>query len=268
MPELPEVETIKRGLRKSIISERIVDVCVHDSMVIRWPPPEEFEKRLIDKKVKDIRRRGKAILFEFHGGGFLVVQLVMTGQLIYGQRLKESKVIFKLSNHRYLNYNDQRRFGRLNFVSNLNQLKFLKTLGPEPLSKEFHFHWFENQLRNRKTPIKSLLMNQTFIAGLGNIYANEILFRSRIHPARAADTLKRQEAKVLYRNIIEVLREAIRMRGSSVNTYRDLNGRKGSFISRLKVYGRECEECYLCKTPIERIVQSGRSTFFCKRCQS
>ncbi len=268
MPELPEVETIKRDLIKCLLGKTIKSVFVNDTMVVRQPDPKLFVKRLIGKTIVDIRRRGKAVIFELNNGDFLVVQLIMTGQLIYGKKLKTSRVIFELSDNKYLNYNDQRRFGRLSAVGDLNQIKFFQTLGIEPLSREFHYDWLYRELSKRKTPIKSLLMNQNFVAGIGNIYASEILFRCGINPKRPARTLKPKEIRLLHTTTVEVLNEAIRLRGSSVNTYRDVNGQKGRFLNRIRVYGKENEECAICKTPITRIVLSGRSTFFCKRCQS
>ncbi len=268
MPELPEVETIKRDLGKCIVGQRIADVTIRDTMVVRFPKNSRFKVSLVGKEIAGVERRGKAIIFRLSQGGFLIVQLAMTGQLIYGEESKTSCVSLKLSNGQFLNYNDTRRFGRLNVVANLSDFKFLKSLGPEPLGEEFNCAWLKQELKKHKAPIKSLLMNQNFVAGIGNIYASEILFRSNIRPQKKAYCLKPGEVELLRQRTIEVLTEAIELRGSSVNTYRDLNGQKGSFVNRIQVYGREDQMCIVCQTPIKKVIIAGRSTFFCRRCQS
>ena len=199
---------------------------------------------------------------------------MMSGQLIYHERfvpeekLKSTKITFKLSEACYLNYNDHRLFGRINAVKDLSELKFFQTIGPDPLESAFTPEWLKERLLKHKAPIKSLLMNQQFVAGIGNIYASEILFRSRISPLRAGCSLRRAEVLLLYQSTVDVLNEAICLRGSSMNTYRDVNNEKGGFMNRVQVYGREDEQCLHCGNFIRRIIQAGRSTFFCRRCQS
>ncbi|MFA5059432.1 MAG: DNA-formamidopyrimidine glycosylase [Candidatus Omnitrophota bacterium] len=268
MPELPEVETMARDLEKKILGLRIKEVEVSDAMVVRSSSPKNFIRNLENKKIIGSGRRGKAIILKLFPKGFLIIQPVMTGQVIYGTKEPKARVIFALSNGQYLNYNDQRRFGRLNYIEDLSAFKYFKALGLEPLDKEFSCAWFLERLKQKAIPIKTLLMNQAFLSGIGNIYASEILFRSKINPRREAKALTPAEIRVLYQTTLKVLKEAILLRGSSVNTYRDLNGRKGKFINRLKVYGRDGQACLSCRQPIERIVQSGRSTFFCRICQS
>ncbi|HOW35421.1 MAG TPA: bifunctional DNA-formamidopyrimidine glycosylase/DNA-(apurinic or apyrimidinic site) lyase [Candidatus Omnitrophota bacterium] len=267
MPELPEVETIKRGLAKKIIGQTITGVHIKDRMVIGSGNLKKFISGVGSREIIRVERRGKAVIIILSGNGFLVIQLAMTGQLITGKELAESKVSLKLSGGKYLNYNDRRRLGRLSFVEDLKGMKFLRTLGPEPLSNDFNRSWLGERLKSKKAPIKSILMNQQFVAGIGNIYASEILFRSKINPLKAGCTLSDNEIGRLCRMTADVLREAIRLRGSSVDTYRDTDGKKGGFVNRIKVYGRDKKKCVLCGTPIERVVLSGRSTFFCKRCQ-
>jgi len=271
MPELPEVETIKRDLEKKIIGQKIVRVFIYDRRVIRNRPSSSFIKNLTGKTFHEVSRRGKAIVFQLMDSGFLVVQLMMTGQLIYTKKnprpSKATKITFQLSNHSYLNYNDQRLFGRLQFCRTLKEIKFFQDLGLEPFSLSLSSQWLANQLIPRLTPIKNFLMNQKFIAGIGNIYASEILFAAGIHPRRAAKTLSKKETDSLYRKIKEILNEAIRLRGTSMRDYRDAGGQKGNYINRIKVYGREGQACLSCQTLIERFVQAGRSTFFCRRCQ-
>lgn len=273
MPELPEVETIKRDLKKTILGKRIEEVVIFDKRVIKDLSARRFIQQAKGCTFKDVWRRGKAIVIVLDQQRYLVVQVKMTGQLIYQpkwnqeSRLKETKVVFRLSNGYHLLYNDQRLFGWLYLVGDLNKIPCLTTIGPEPLNGEFTTEWLYNALKKRRTPIKTLLMNQVFLAGIGNIYASEILFRARIHPQKVSQKLNKKEIDALHLSIKNILEEAIRCRGTSIRNYRDVEGKKGKFINRIKVYGREKESCYVCKEPIHRIVQGGRSTFFCKHCQ-
>lgn len=278
MPELPEVETIRRDLVQRIVGLTIYDVAILDPRVIRYSSKAQFRRRCIKKTIVDISRRGKAIIIHFAPAGYVIVQPMMTGHLIYNQAGKKSvarpegpspdtKIIFTLSNQSRLNYNDQRLFGRVQFVEDLTTVDFFRHIGPEPLGWEFTLDWLKSNLKKRKGPIKSLLMNQHFIAGIGNIYASEILFQSRINPQRPAPRLKQEEITSLHRATIDILNEAVSLRGTSMRNYRDLSGSPGNFMNRIKVYGRGQEECYLCKTLITKIVQAGRSTFYCRKCQ-
>lgn len=267
MPELPEVETLKRELSKSLTGKTISHVRVYDTMIVSRQGPKEFIKRLLGKTVSEVSRRGKAIVISFRQGDHLIVQLAMTGQPNYGGELKTAKVVFKLSNGKYLNYNDTRRFGRLYVIKDFDESPFLKSLGPEPLSRDFNVNGLKERLQKRKTPIKSLLMNQNFIAGIGNIYASEILFRCGIHPQRPALSLKDNEITLLYKEIVGVLKEAIKFKGSSINTYRNTKGLKGKFHNRIQVYGKHLEKCPRCPFLIQRVFMAGRSTFFCSSCQ-
>jgi len=166
-----------------------------------------------------------------------------------------------------LNYNDQRLFGRLTLFEKLEDVKHFSILGPEPFDAAFNPSFMNEALKRRNVAIKTVLMDHTFVAGIGNIYASEILFRSGISPRRAARRLKFNEIKRLHEMTLEVLEEAITHRGSSMRNYRDGNGEKGTFNKLIKVYAREGENCERCWTPIVKIVQSGRSTFYCKKCQ-
>lgn len=279
MPELPEVETIARDLRRKILGQRIQDIAVYDNRVIRQPAGQ-FVKSLKGRRLNKVSRRGKALILELDNGRYFVIQLIMTGQLIDSTRPRQDKVTkvsLRLSSGRYLHYNDQRLFGRLQVVDTLEQIPYFCKLGPEPLADGpleaslakdgFSPSWLAKKLKGKKVPIKALLMDHTFVAGIGNIYASEILFQSRINPKRPAHRLKKEEVNKLHAATRKILTEAIRWRGTSINTYRDANGEKGWFIRRIKVYGRENEDCFRCKTPLSKILQRGRSTFFCPRCQ-
>lgn len=269
MPELPEVETITRDLRRKILDQKIKDITVYDNRVIRQPAGQ-FVDGLKGRRLNKISRRGKALILELDNGRYFVVQLMMTGQLIDSARPRQDKVTkvsLHLSGGRYLHYNDQRLFGRLQVVDNLEQVPYFSKLGPEPLTDGFSPSWLAKKLKGRKVPIKALLMDHTFVAGIGNIYASEILFQSRVNPKRPAHRLNKEEIVKLHAATKKILAEAIRWRGTSMNTYRDANGKEGGFMRRIKVYGRENASCPRCKTPLSKILQRGRSTFFCPQCQ-
>ena len=269
MPELPEVETIRLDLQKVLPNLRITDISVYDKRILKTNDLAIFIKEVRGKTIQTINRRGKMIVMPLKEGGFLLAHLKMTGQLIYGPKLqlKETKVVFELSDGKCLNYNDQRLFGRLSFVPQLNDDPFLREIGPEPLEGSFNEDWIKGQVKRRRIPIKTFLLNQNFIAGIGNIYASEILFEARIDPKKAARRLTREEIKSLRYSTIHVLKKAIKYRGTSMRNYRDSNGEKGRFINRIKVYNKEHKPCPACRHEIKRIVQNGRSTFFCQRCQ-
>ena len=272
MPELPEVETIRRDLAEQVIGLTISAIQVLDDRVIRNCSARQFCRQCLGKTITTVTRRGKAIVIQFSPPGYAIIQPMMTGHLVYdpvGEKVtdRDTKIVFTLSNQSRLNYNDQRLFGRIQYVDDLKKIEFFRHIGPEPLEKEFTVDWLKLNLEKSSGPIKSLLMNQHFIAGIGNIYASEILFRSRISPRRSARRLKREEIALLHRATVDILKEAVSLRGTSMRNYRDLSGTKGNFMNRIKVYGREQEKCLQCKTPITKIVQAGRSTFYCKRCQ-
>jgi len=268
MPELPEVETIRRDLIRDVKGKRIKDVEILKPKVVKEPKPAEFKRRLKGVTFKDFLRRGKVLAMKLSSGDYLVVHLRMTGQLIYAAEKEEkARVIFVLSDKNYLNFNDQRLFAELRLVSDWQKLKFVRGLGPEPLEREFTVQKFKQMLRDKKTKIKPLLLDQSFIAGIGNLYAQEALFSAGILPVRAANKLKEAEVKKLYAAIQKVLRDAIQYRGSSVDNYVNGRGKKGSYHLRLKVYDRKDKPCLRCKTKIKKISLGGRGTCFCPRCQ-
>lgn len=265
MPELPEVETIKRQLEKVILGKKIVSVLVNNPKVIKEPSKEKFKKELEGVTIKNIIRKGKALIFELSGGKFLVVHLRMTGQLVYPGSAKQSKVSFKLSDGKSLDYNDRRILGELRVVRDWQSMKFFKQMGPEIY--DLSAAEFSKMLCQKKTKIKPLLMDQTFISGVGNLYAAEALFRAKIHPLRSAISLSQKEKKALFLTITETLNEAIKHRGSSVDQYVTLSGKKGNYADYHRVYDRQGEPCVICKSPVKRISLGGRGTYFCGRCQ-
>jgi formamidopyrimidine-DNA glycosylase len=274
MPELPEVETIVRDLRKHLLNQRFVNVRVLDGRVLRNCSARPFARRLKNELITGITRIGKAVVFKLSSGGYLTVQPMMSGKLIYSQEFisltpaNSTKIIFKLSRGGYLQYNDFRMFGRVNILKSLNDLEFFNTLGPDPFTKNFNTEWIRGYLQSRRAPIKPLLMDQRFVAGIGNIYASEILFRSRISPLRSGHSLKPGEIQRLHKMTVDILKEAVDFRGTSMRTYRDTNNEKGSFINRLQVYDRQDRQCLRCRATVRKVVQAGRSTFFCRKCQT
>jgi len=265
MPELPEVETIKRELKQALIGKKITGVIVNNPTVIREPKREDFIRALRGATIKNILRKAKVLILEFSNGKSLVIHLRMTGQLVYPGDNKKSRVTFKLSGGKMLDFNDQRLFAQLRLLDDWRSLKFIQNLGPEPF--ELSLGQFNNMLASKKTKIKPLLMDQAFISGIGNLYAAESLFKAKIHPGRPAQSLSGKEKEALFKKIQEVLREAIRHGGSSVDDYVRLSGKSGGYARYHKVYARQEKPCFICRTPIKRINLGGRGTYFCPRCQ-
>lgn len=265
MPELPEVETIKRDLRKKIINKKIVSIEVNHPKVIKEPSLAEFKKEIVGESIKDIIRKAKVLIFVLKENKFLIVHLRIAGWLLYGEKNEKARVVFRLGDGKYLNYMDQRVLGELRLRRDYKDLEFIKRLGPEPF--DIDADCFQNMLRDRKTKIKVLLLDQSLICGIGNIYAQEALFLAKIDPRRPANSLSSKEVKLLLDKIIFVLREGIKHRGSSVDSYRDTNGKKGGMEERLKVYDRKGKPCFICKGLITKISLGSRGTCFCPRCQ-
>lgn len=266
MPELPEVETIKRELEKVILGKKITQVCVHNPKVIRQPAAEKFKKDLVGAIFKRILRKAKVLILELSNGKSLVIHLKMTGQLIYPGNGKKSRVSFHLSGGKVLDFNDQRLFAELRLMDDWRDLKFIQGLGPEPFA--LNLAQFKEMLTKKKTKIKPLLLDQTFISGIGNLYAAETLFRAKIHPERPASSLSDQEKELLFQKIKDTLSKAIKYKGSSVDEYVQLSGEPGDYVRYHKVYARKGKPCLVCKTPIKRIALGGRGTYFCPKCQT
>ncbi len=282
MPELPEVETVRRGLAP--VMEGVViaraDVNRPD---LRWPFPRRMAERLSGQKVERLRRRSKYILADLASGESLLIHLGMSGRmLISGDQLgqfvhdhpapeKHDHVVFHMDNGARVTFNDPRRFGAMDLIqtTQAESHKLLAQLGPEPLGNDFHEAHLIAAFKGRNTPVKSALLDQRIIAGLGNIYVCEALYRAGIHPARKAGRISTARVASLVPIIRDVLGEAIEAGGSSLRDFRQADGELGYFQHRFDVYGREGE---LCRTPdcgrnVKRIVQSGRSSFFCQNCQ-
>ena len=273
MPELPEVETIRRSLEHTIKGKTLVGLEVFLEKILKGMDPREFDEKLKGKKITGISRRGKYLIIQLSGGLVMVVHLRMTGQLLYcspeQERAKHTHVIFHLSNKYQLRFVDQRQFGKVQLLParDLDSLSSLRNLGVEPLSDEFSREFLKKGLRNKRVKIKPLLLEQEFIAGIGNIYADEALFRARVNPERVSATLNPREASRIYQAIREVLLEGIENKGTSIKDYIDGDGNKGSNQNNLRVYGRTGQSCIKCGTEIQRVVIRGRSAHFCPKCQ-
>jgi len=276
MPELPEVETVVKGLRPLITDKIVTAVEIREENMIGFPEAdiETFTDSLIGSKIEAINRRGKYIIIELSTNKKMVIHLRMTGKLLVKEveefRDKHTHVIFSLNDGQEIRFNNIRKFGRVYLIdkNHPEQAGGLADLGPEPLSDELEIEDFKKLFENRRALMKSLLLNQHFVAGIGNIYADEILFRSAVRPDRTADTLTEAEKEAIYHNMREILKKGIIYGGTSFSDYVNAFGEKGSFQEELRVHQREGEKCFKCGTVIEKIKISGRSTYFCPQCQS
>jgi formamidopyrimidine-DNA glycosylase len=273
VPELPEVETVAADLRPLLVGRRVIACDLRFPSMVRYPDPEHFAARVAGSAIDAVDRRGKYILLRLDTGLVLVAHLGMTGQLrCVDPRTPEPDhlhVVLDLDDGRQLRYRDPRRFGRLLLGTEEELLRAgkLPHLGPEPLDPHFTAGDLYRRLHRRRAPLKALLLDQAVVAGVGNIYADESLFRARVRPDRSGESLSRQAAGRLRRAMEEILREAIENRGSSVIDYRDALGEAGRQQERLSVYGRAGEPCPRCGTPLVQTRLAGRTTVYCRRCQ-
>ena len=285
MPELPEVETIRRQLEPDLVGRTIESVEVLDSYFSKPVKPDRFEKAVEGREIVDVGRRGKYLLLELNDGNSVVIHLRMTGSLILvdpegvenpgdariyeaGQGEKHLKARFSLDDGGELRFTDPRRFGR-GFVADDAALEeyFDARLGVEPLSPEFTVESMAAMTANRTGPLKSFLLNQKGVVGVGNIYADEALFRARLHPLTIGASLKHEHHVALRDGVVEALERGLDLGGASIDDYRDAKGEAGSMQNEFLVHRREGEDCPNCGTTIERIVVGGRSTYFCPNCQ-
>ena len=278
MPELPEVETIRRDLEREVVGKRIKTVEVSGMRSIRrHANKKHFISRLEGRKVTGVDRRGKYLLVRLEGGDYLVIHLGMSGQLIWSkagkeERAKHTHVVVSFSTPGQLRFLDPRTFGEL-FVTAADDLDAavpeLAHLGFDPLEQVMSWTHFGELLHARKRKLKDLLMDQKFLAGIGNLYSDEILWAAGLRYDRSSDDLTSQEIRRLSRAMTEILHDAIKHRGSSLadEQYRDLYGKVGGFAAEHNVYDREGQPCRRCRSPIVRLKLGGRSHFSCERCQ-
>lgn len=273
MPEMPEVENIVVGIKDFIENKKIVDVEIIKGDIIKSPSSDEYKKLLQDRIIKSLKRRGKYIIMSLDDGRLNIIHLRMTGKLLYKQENEDidkySCVIYHLEDKTKLIYADIRRLGTLDLITTdeISRLKGLYTLGAEPLSSEFTIEYLKDCLDKSKTKIKPFLLNQKNVAGLGNIYVDEALAISKIHPERKANSLSDEEIEKLHQAINLVISEGIRDGGTSFRDYRNGLCEKGSHQDKLYVYNRKGKKCRFCHNLITKIVLNGRGTYFCPNCQ-
>lgn len=291
MPELPEVETIRLGLLSRVRNQRIERVEIRCQRIILRPSPRELATSLTRQTIRDIQRRGKFLVFDTDDYK-LLIHLGMSGQLTYWDKTrndddrffvtvtglqkarqhsvdKHTHVSFYFRDGNAMHYRDVRKFGkwRLYRLEEFKEAHEFWQLGLEPFTREYKWNRFLQRFERRKLKIKSLLLNQSFVAGIGNIYADEALFEARIHPERQIATLSLDEKQRLFRAIPKVLRRGLKHGGTSVQSYTNADGEAGTNQERLRVYGREGEKCRNCKTAVARIIVNQRSSHFCPQCQ-
>ena len=277
MPELPEVETVARGLRQAILGRRILSVTLGKTDFI--DDPVALQQQLPGRRIEAVERYGKFMLLRLSAGvgtngnsakqASLLVHLGMTGQMAPSPAErppeKHTHVCMLLDDGRELRYTDARRFGRIAYLTEAPLAEELTRFGADPL--EITKVDFVKRIRERHARIKALLLDQGVLRGVGNIYADESLWRAKIHPAQLGAKLNPKQAETLWRALQEILRKAIALRGSSISDFLDAEGEPGEYQRHHRAYGREGQGCYRCKTPIQRAIVAGRSSYFCPKCQ-
>lgn len=286
MPELPEVETVRLQLRHKIIGKKIESVEVFHNKSVNHD--ENIEDKLKGKTISDIDRVGKLMIFSFENDSdlFLLAHLKMTGQFFYTDTdgdivggghsikkadidlpMKHTRVGFHFTDHTSLYFNDMRLFGYIK-VANKKETEAAKNrFGPEPIDPEFDVDWFANKLKKRKTPIKAALLDQTFIAGLGNIYVDEALWRAKVKPTRRADKVTKKEAAALAAASRDVMNQSIKVGGTTFQHFKNTEGEKGNFTQYLKIFGQQGKTCERCGEIVKKIRVAGRGTHYCPNCQ-
>jgi formamidopyrimidine-DNA glycosylase len=273
MPELPEVEVVRRGLAPHLVGRRFLALSPGEKSLRRQSPLRELQHWLPGRKITDLSRRGKYLVFALEGGATLLVHLGMTGHLFLGSEeqplppLPHTHLIFQLEGGLELVYQDVRRFGQVLVFPPGEEPAPLKEVGREPFSREVTARWLADQARGRSRPIKNFLLDGRILAGIGNIYACEILFAAGLHPESPAGRLSLKDWTRLLKESRRILQEAIRQGGTTVANYLNSQGEAGLFQVRLRVYGKAGESCPRCGAPIARLVQAGRSSFYCPQCQ-
>ena len=270
MPELPEVETVKNELLPHVVGRRITNVTLAWEGIVKEPPVEEFCSRIVGQEITTITRNGKYLFFHLSNQGFLLVHLKMTGSLIVSQEPPEPakfvRAVIHLDNATNIYFRDPRKFGLMRFIEDTADIR--NKLGPEPLEESFTPQLLARRLAKRTAPIKAILLDQKFLAGVGNMYADEALYAARINPWRPGGSLTRPEIKRLHHEIRRILWAAIENKGASVDTYFRPDGSEGSAHYEFKVaHGLGGKTCTVCGGPIERVVVRNRCTYFCPKCQ-
>lgn len=271
MPELPEVETVAASLRRHIMGLPIESVEVYNPVVLEIGTEMDFEN-LKGEVISDVSRRGKYLILHLEKGRFVVVHLRMTGKMLFSKKseplAKHSHLRFNFSDGAELVFNDIRRFGRLWLVDDLSGVSGLNKLALEPVQAEFSAEYWQNQIaRKKKSMVKAALLDQHIVAGLGNIYADEVLFAAKVHPERMVSTLTEVENQGLAAAMTAILSDAITKGGTTFRDYVDADNNKGSYQNYLKVFQKSGEPCPNCGSTLEKTKVAGRSSIFCPRCQ-
>ncbi len=276
MPELPEVESLRRVLRRSALGRSITDARIREIALRRRRTPD-FAERVRGRTIHEIRRRAKYLILDLDGDDVLLFHLGMSGSLTHRGRgfdnsefdPRHDHVDFILDDGSHLVFNDPRRFGMVRLVAraDLPGLAELRGLGPEPLSPEFDAAYLAGKARGKRVAIKNLIMDQRIVAGIGNIYASEILFCAKVRPGRRSGRVRRAEIEAIVAATPRVLRAAIGSNGTTFRSYRDSRGQPGRFARRLHVYGRDGEPCHVCGAMVRKSVIGQRASFYCARCQ-
>ena len=272
MPELPEVETVKEALKNKVLNKKIKDVKIYYSKIVEYPTNDEFIKKLIGEIIVDIKRRGKWLMFETNDY-YLLSHLRMEGKYNYKKASEElgkhEHVEFIFDDDMSLRYQDTRKFGRMYLYNKKEAFKNapLNELGLEPWDKELNINYLREKYKTKKKEIKSILLDQSIIVGIGNIYADEILFLSKINPYKKANELNDLELENIIENTKKVLESAIKDGGTTIKSYTSEEGVHGRFQQNLNVHQRKDEECHICKSKIIKVVIGGRGTYYCPKCQ-
>ena len=273
MPELPEVETVKEALNQTVKGQTIKEIELRYEPMIKNMSADEFKEKLINQTIQAVSRRGKYLVFHFDDYQ-LLSHLRMEGKYFYVDSNFELNshvhVIFTLENGKRLLYQDTRKFGTYHLYDKAIDLETtapFQVLGLEPFATEFTPSYVKEKIQNKKKPIKSLLLDQTIVCGLGNIYVDEVLYRARLHPLTSSSELTDKDIENVVKYTVEVLARAIELGGTTIRTFSSSHGVSGTFQNELLVHQRKGENCYECHTPIEKIKVGGRGTYFCPTCQ-
>lgn len=272
MPELPEVETVKESLKIRLKGKTIKNVNVLYNNIIAYPKVEEFIKNIENQTINDMKRRGKFLIFDLDDY-YLLSHLRMEGKYFFKDKndeiLKHEHVIFNLDSNEELRYMDTRKFGKMYLIEkdNINNIGPLKELGLEPWDDKLDSNYLLDKYKNKKLPIKSVLLDQSIIVGIGNIYADEILFLCKINPLKDSNKITKKDAFNIIKYTREVLEKAIKKGGTTIRTYSSVNGVHGLFQEELLVHGKDKGNCPICNSKIDKIRVGGRGTYYCSKCQ-
>ncbi len=271
MPEIAEVETVRNTLKQKILHKKIKKIDIYYDKIIE-SNVDDFKKNLINEEFIDIKRKGKWLIFETNKY-YLLSHLRMEGKYFIKDQdeeiAKHEHIVFTFNDDTTLRYHDTRKFGRMNLIKKeeIDKVECLTKQGLEPLDKDLNANYLLDKFKNKKLPIKTVLLDQTIISGLGNIYANEVLFYAHVNPLKEAQKLTKEECELIVKGSNEIIKEAIKMGGTTIKSYTSSLGVTGRFQQKLKVHKKEGEPCFRCKTPIKNIKVGGRSTYYCPNCQ-